>query len=404
MNSTKGDVMKRNLIIIVLSLIGHILLAQTKIHIPEPFGDQFIESELISEVTLIPLIIDRYGMITPDMEMKVDGDNYFILDNKFKQCVYRFNNAGELLNTICEQKKKNEDESLPDLNNPIKFSIDPFRKQVDVYNFEHSIVYQYKYSGTKVGQFNLNVNPADFIRDNKGDYWIYTGWNNSETPYRLLKADKNGSIIDRKLRLPTKCTPTEGFSFYNAGNEICFWELFGNATYTIDNNAIKPEYLFNFGNYNLPRDYHILKGDESFVMINKSGYYTVKKFIENNDFAYFFLNFNSNSQREMFHVIHDKKANQVHIYIENAAIAAFDKAQSITNNNELLFLVSPRKIRQLLGGGTDFVPAPFMGIDEKAAETGDLRNPVILKIKLQSIVDYKPEMEFEGNDSLYFDN
>lgn len=397
----ESEVMMRSLTLIILFFLGQLLFGQTKINIPEPFGDHFIESELITEVTIVPLSLERNGMISPDMEMKVDGDNYFILDNKYKQCVYRFNSSGELLNTICEKKKENVETDLPELNNPVKFSIDPFRKQVDIYNFEHSIVFRYNYDGSKTGQISLKVSPSDFIRNQNGDYWIYTGWNNSETQYRLLKTDKDGRIIDRKMRLFSKCTPTEGFAFYIAGQKICFWELFGNTVYSIDKNEIKPEYLFNFGGHNLPLNYHMMEGVDSYMMIQQSGYYTLKKYLENDNFSYFFLNYNSIEQREMFHIIHDKKSNQIHIYIENSAIGVFDKAQTITADNELLFLVAPRKLRQLLGGGTDFVPAPFTGLEEKV---GRSRTPIILKIKLQSLADYLPEKKNEGSDSLYFDN
>ena len=389
----------RNWILLALVFWAQLLIGQTKIHIPEPFGDRFIESELISGVSIVPLAIERYRMITSDMEMKVDGDDYFILDNKVNQCVYRFNGTGELLNTICEEKKEAGEEDLPQLNNPAKFSIDPLRKQVEIYNFENSIITQYRYDGTKTGQLNLSVSPSDFIREKDGNYWIYTGWNNSETQYRLLKTDERGNITDRKMRLISKCTPTEGFAFYNTGNAICFWELLGNTAYKIEKNEITPSYLFNFGNRNLPLNYHIMEGDDSFMMINQSGYYTVKKYLENDDFAYFFLNYNSIEQREMFHVIHDKKAGQIYIYTENSAIGAFDKAQSLTADNELLFLITPRKIRQLLGGGTEFVPASFVGLEE---QVGRMRNPVILKIKLQSVEGYQPVNT--SNDSLYFDN
>ena len=389
----------RSWITLLLVFYVQLLVGQTKIHIPEPYGDRFIESELIAEVSIIPLNIERYGMISPDMEMKVDGDDYFILDNKYKQCVYRFNGEGELVNTICENKEE-DDGDLPKLNNPAKFSIDPFRKQVEIYNFENSTVTRFKYDGTKVGQISLTVSPSDFISDREGNYWIYTGWHNSETQYRLLKTDSKGNIIERKMRLPSNCMPTEGFAFYNTGEEICFWELLGNTAYSITGNDIKPEYLFNFGSHNLPREYHIMEADVSYAMITNTGYYTLKKYIENDDFAYFFLNYNGLDQREMFHIIHDKKSNQVYIYTEDSAIGAFDKAQAITADNELLFLVSPKKLRQLLGGGTDFVPAPFVALEEQVS--GRMRNPVILKIRLQSVAREQPQNE--NYDSLYFGN
>ena len=397
MNRLKSSVF----LIIGLMIFVNQVSGQTKIHIPEPFGDSFLESELIHEVTFIPLEIERYGMIASDMEMKVDRDQYFILDDKFTQCVYRFGSDGKFLNNICEQKSATKTSDEPVLSNPAKFNLDPNRKRIEIYNFENSTISRFHYDGKKEGQISFSTTPSDFVRNKKGDYWVYTGWNNSTTQYRLLKLDDKGKTIDRKMRLLSKCTPTEGFAFYTDDDNVYLWELLGNTAYLIKNDEITPRYLFDFGIYSLPLNYHILPGEESFKLINQNGYYTVKKYLENNNFTYFFLNYTSLERREMFHVIHDKRSGQIHVYTENAGIAAFDKAQALTNDDELVFLVAPRKLRQLLSGGTDFVPESFTLLSE---ELRPLRNPIVLKIKLQSFVDEVPENEHENNEDLYFND
>ncbi|MFA9391662.1 MAG: 6-bladed beta-propeller [Prolixibacteraceae bacterium] len=389
----------RGYITFFLMLVGIFVAGQTKIIIPEPYGDNFIESELISNVSFVPLQLDRLGVISPDMELKVDGEDYFILENRNSQCVYHFGSEGELLNTICEQKPAQEADNLPILNNPAKFSLNPYLKQIEIYNFENSIINRFSYDGKSVGKLDFGISPSDFVRDNLGNYWVYMGWHNSESQYRLIKADQNGKVIDRKMRLISNSIPFEGFAFYINNNDIYFWETLGNTVYAIEKEGIVPKYLFDFGSHNLPLNYHMLKGDDSFKYITDAGYYTVKKYVGNDDFDYLFLNYTSNQQREMFHVIHDKKAEQIFVYTENSAIGAFDKAQSITAENELVFLVSPRKIRQLLSGGTEFVPAPFMNLVEGL---GRERNPVILKIQLKSFA--AEIQEAPGTGGTYFEN
>lgn len=385
-------------VFLLLILVGVVSwsFGQTKIIIPEPYGDNFIESELISEVTFIPLQLERMGMITSDMEMKVDGDDYFILDNRNTQCVFHFGSEGQLLNTICEKKPTNEGDNLPDLSNPAKFSLNPYLKQVEIYNFQNSEIYRFGYDGKPAGKISLEISPSDFVRDASGSYWIYMGWHNSESQYRLLKTDANGKVLDRKMRLISNSTPTEGFAFYPTKNEICLWELLGNTIYSIENNQAVPKYLFDFGAHNLPYNYHMMNGDDSFKYISDAGYYTVKKFVGNDDFAYLFLNYTSSQQREMFHIIHDKKSEQIFVYTENSAIGAFDKAQAITDNDELVFLVTPRKLRQLLSGGTEFIPAPFENLVE---DLGRERDPVILKIKLRSMSANEDEFLPTEDDS-----
>lgn len=362
---------------------------QTEISLPRPFGDNFIESELIEEVTYIPLTQERMGTISPDMELRFENNFYFILDNKFTQCVYRYSPEGELINTICEEKKA-EGEDLPELKNPATFNINPYYEQVEIYNFQESTVKRYSFNGTKIDQISFPVNPADFIRDKAGNYWIYTGWNHNDTQYRLIKCDKNGKIIDRKMRLVTRFIQTMSYAFSLYNDKILMWELLGNATYTINNDDVTERYNFFYGINNLPPNFHIVDTRESLQRMNNLGYYSVKKYLENDDFAYFFLNYTKTAtqERELLHIIHDKKAKQIFKYTENAAIGAFDKAQAITDKNELVFLVAPRKMRQLLSGGVDFVPEAFYDLEENVRK---IRYTMVLKIKLKSLADQSSE-------------
>jgi hypothetical protein len=90
-------------IYVSILLLMNILFVKGQVEISllqQPLID-FIESPLISEVSFTPLQINKIGMISQDMEMKYYDNNYFILDNKFTQCVYRFDEEGLLLNTIC---------------------------------------------------------------------------------------------------------------------------------------------------------------------------------------------------------------------------------------------------------------------------------------------------------------
>lgn len=397
--------MRAVILIIGFLIATKLLLAQVNIDIPQPYGENFIESELIESVSILPLDIEKSGLITADMEMKVDGNDYFILDNKKTQCVYHFNAEGKLVNTICIEKEKT-DKNLPDLNNPAWYSLNPYKKHIELYRFENSTIYRHNYDGELVGKTSLETTPSDFIRDKNGLYWLYTGWNNSETQFRLIKANEAGNVVSRELRLVTKCTPTEGFSFFASPHRILFWEILNNEVYAIEGNSIKALYEFNFGAHNLPRDYHIARQEDSFTLINQNGYYGIKKVLENENYTYFFLNYTSMERREMFHVLHNKKSNEVKIYTENPAIAAFDKAQYLTDDNELIFLVSPRQVRRLLSSGTDFIPASFADLTD---EISKYRNPVLLKIKISDSLQQNeaPSEDYyfdeSGGDSEYFD-
>ncbi len=375
--------MRTKAVMLTLTLsiaISLVLMAQpVRIDLPEPVGEDFIGSSLFRSVSFVPLAVEKSAIITHDMELKVAQGQYFVLDNKFLQCVYRFDKDGRFLNTIGGEQRTTQQANQPQLVNPIKYSVDPIQRQVDVYNFENSEIRRYHFDGKRIDRIDININPADFIRERNGGYWFYAGWNNPETAFRLLRADRAGKIVGREKRLITKCTTTEGYSFHDSGKSISHWELLGNVTYRIVNNEVKEAFQFNYGTYALPLMFHQMDAQESFQLINKNGYYSIKKFMENDNFAYFFLNFTSPSLREMIHVIYDKKNKNPYILNELANIGAFDKAQALTDDDELIFFVSPRQIRRVFGRPGAEIPEVFAEVYEKIA---DVRFPVALSIKL----------------------
>jgi hypothetical protein len=302
----------------MLALVSNTtLFAQpVKINLQDPEGINFIESEMIEEVVAIPLNLENPRTIAEDMEMRYIDNNFFILDNKFKQCIYRFDEEGNLLNSIGERAIETKESNLPVLTNPVKFIVDDHQNRVEIFNFEQAQIQRYGYDGKKYDKVPLKLDPADFIRDKQGFYWIYTGWNHKETSYRLLRMDRSMNQIDQKMRLITKCTPTQGFSaFYESNNGICFWELLGNITYVIRKENVEPSFVFNYGGFQLPGTFHNMLASESILLLNKNGYYSMKKYMENESFAYFFLNFTSSDKRYMIHVIYDKKAKKI-IYLQ----------------------------------------------------------------------------------------
>ncbi len=382
---------KRFLLAIIILLGTLSSKSQVKIQFSRLTDENFIESSLLSELKFTELQLEKTGMIAPDMELKYEDNNYFILDNRFTQCVYRFDEEGALQNTICEKIFGDTINKMV-LKNPVKFSVNPFLKQVEIYNFESSNVQRFSYDGNYRDKIKFTINPSDFIRDKDGNYFIYTGWNNKESQFRLLQTDYNGNVTDRKMRLVSKCTPTEGMSFYNAQNGICMWELLGNSTYMIKKGNVTESFNFDFGTKSLLPNYHELEASESYQLINHTGYYTIKKYLENDNFSYFFMNFTSSEDKQMIHVIYDKKTKKTYKLLENAKIAAFEKAQALTENNELVFLVSHRKFRQIFNS-EDQTSSPVFS--EFAEAISSLRNTVVLRIKLQSIENQENESSKE---------
>jgi hypothetical protein len=352
--------------------------SQVEISLIQPIKENFIESELITGISFFPLQYEKYGNISPDMELKVDGSNYFILDNKFTQSVFRYNEKGELVNNITTQKQVAKDKNLPILINPAKFNINPALDQVEIFSFENLSLNRFTYSGKKIDQIVFPINPSDFTRDSKGNYWLYTGWNNKDSQFKLIQTDQNGKIIDKKMRLVTKCTQIVSYAFSNFKDAIYLCELLGNSTYKIENSNITETFSLNFGTHNLSPAFHSMNAFDSYQMLNRNGYYSVKKYLENENFAYFFLNYTTESQKECYHLIYDKKNKKTYSYFEDAAIA-LDKAQALTDDNELIFLVAPRNIKRLASTESITLPPVF---DEIVQASDSIKNTMVVKIKL----------------------
>jgi len=104
------------------------------------------------------------------------------------------------------------------------------------------------------------------------------------------------------------------------------------------------------------------------------------------------MNFTSSEDKQMIHIIYDKKTKKTYKLLENAKIAAFEKAQALTENNELVFLVSPRKFRQIFNSEDQTIAPVF---SEFAEAISSLRNTVVLRIKLQSIENQENESSKE---------
>jgi hypothetical protein len=359
-------------------------ISQIEISLTQPITENFVKSELIQEVAFIQLQYEKINTISFDMELRYDNKNYFILDNKQTQCVYRYDQDGALLNLICEQIPEETENNIPVLTNPVKFNVNPYLEQVELFNFQSSTLQRYSYNGKKIDEITLPINPSDFTRDSNGNYWIYTGWNHKETQFRLLKTDLNGKIIDRKMRFPTKCTPIENFAFSISAKGICMWELLGNSTYIISGNLLSETFYLNYGLKNLSQLFHSMDAKDSYQFLNLNGYFSLKKYLENDHFAYFSINYKSSEGRNIFHLIYDKKTQKTFRYTEDAAIDAFGKAQALNENDELVFLVSPRRIRQLSANTEDPLPTVF---DELSEAVKTVRNTMIVKIKLKSPVN-----------------
>ena len=354
------------------------VFSQINIQMIQQIQDNFIESDLINEVSYIALQYERIETIKPDMELKTDGDNYFILDSKQTQNVYRYNALGELLNTITTQKQATGSADMPVLNNPVKFNINPYKDHVEIFNFENSSLSRFSYDGKKIDQIIFPLSPSDFIRDSKGDYWIYTGWNNKESQFRIIHTDQSGKVIDKHLRLITKCTPFESYAFSSFKNTVYFWELIGNSVYKIENSALNETFRFNYGPKTITDAFHSMNAYDSYQMINRNGFYSIKKYLENERLAYFFLNFNTETSKENFHLIYDKKNSKLFKYREDAA-AGLDKAQALTENDELIFLAAPRNLKRILTNPDYVIPESFT---ELAEESGAMKNVMILKVKI----------------------
>jgi len=95
------------------------------------------------------------------------------------------------------------------------------------------------------------------VKFKNGDYLIYTNMRNErEMPYKLVRINKDGEIVSRKLAYSAKTIQTTSSPFVKTNADSYLFSEHGCDTiYQVTQTEISPLSYFNLGKYQMPFEY-----------------------------------------------------------------------------------------------------------------------------------------------------
>jgi len=164
-------------------------------------------------------------------------------------------------------------------------------------------------------RINPDINVKDKIGFAENHYYMY--FNNKTTLqlegdyYNIGIYASNGKLIGNKLKIDENnlwFTYSQKHNFYFFETGAYFIEPFDNMIYLLDDGDLKPKYMVDFGEFNLPGNFfrNIESTDKRISILGRSKYANVIDcFVDMNNFIYFTYV----KKNDIFNVIYSKKRN-----------------------------------------------------------------------------------------------
>ena len=306
-------------------------------------SNDLFSSDIIESVQLIELETNEVSLIGNLGRIIITENEIFMLNNpnprSSQMSILRFGIDGQFLNSIGRTGKgPGEFIGVND------FFVNKKTEQVELVCSQNNMLL-FKVTGEYSGQVkNPNKIPVNsFIKTNESNYFIYGGPNNGFDNHRIYLIDSDGEIIKKYLGQETNLSPiANDNNFILSGNDIIFRESFNDTIYRLNNEGIEPYYVFEFGNYSLPKDMD-LSTDPS--AINNCAILALLH--ENKDYmlSAFFI---YGSNLPLSFILKSKITGNKRLISmpeESEFLASFDGPGYLTDNNEIVFLLQPIDIK-----------------------------------------------------------
>jgi hypothetical protein len=343
-------------------------------------SNDLFSSGIIESVQLIELETNEESLIGMPGRIIITENEIFILNipniGSSQMNILRFGIDGQFLNSIGHTGKgPGEFMGVND------FFVNKKTEQIELV-CSHNQMLLFKVNGEYSGEIkNPNKIPVNsLIKTNDGNYFIYGGPNNGFDKHRIYLVDSEGEIIKKYLGQETNLSPIANENnFIQSGSEILFRESFNDTIYRLNNEGIVPYYIFDFGNYSLPKDIHL--STDFFSAINDCAMPVL--LYENKDYilSAFFI-FGSNLPLSF--ILKSKITGNTKLISmpeESEFVASFDGPGYLTDNNEIVFLLQPIDIKF---NSTKLMKIPMM--DElltKILPVDENSNPFLVMAKIK---------------------
>jgi hypothetical protein len=260
--------------LVLLTLISCTRNKLDNLVIPVNFSEaiNLFESDLLEEIHLVQLETKEESMIRGIDKILIHDQDIFILNiaqpkNPHPQDLFRFSLEGEYLNKYGRVGRGPEEYiSIFD------FLVSDKTNQVEILTGPVNKVLIYKKDGSIVNQIKIteNIRVHSFSKTNSDNYLVCSGANNGVDNYRIQILNKEGEIINRFLGQKTNLFGLVEQNFTTTTNGAFFRESFNDTIYFVDDRSIEPFQVFNFAEYNLPKDVFNLNQETFFQSIKGS--------------------------------------------------------------------------------------------------------------------------------------
>lgn len=346
-------------------------------------GDDLFHSEIIRDIEIIPLETSDSSLIGTGPECLVGSTgDYYVIDKNGCQKILRYDASGKFLNTIGNRGKgpqeylKISNIWMDSATGQLMVFSNPDTKQC-IYDPQGQFI-----SGRKIDSQFLQGMPSA-----EGNLWLYLGHMNGASDHRLLKLDSNDKITDGILSAKVQIMPMdETFPVFIQGEDdrILLRETFNNQICSLIGDSLVPVYAFDFGEYNIPKQYFEMDDiGKSVEYIMQHKFVSIDRFMETQKYALIqALLMNPGGDNLLTYGIQDKKTKQWTWFNftapqTNTALGV-NTIQTLTNQGDLICLVEPQKLIALSQADR----AIFSNPDMISALT-DESNSVILKCRLK---------------------
>ncbi|MDR3095284.1 MAG: 6-bladed beta-propeller [Bacteroidales bacterium] len=334
----------------------------------------FFSADIFSQIEYLPLETTEDCLLSDALRLKMLDNDFYILDYKAHHKVFRFSSAGQFLNTIGQRGK-----GPHEYTHVMDFAIDTEDKSIDLLIEPQSKIFRYHTDGSWVGEINTNI-PAQSFAKMKGCYVLNISYSNYFSKERLYKIDEQGQIITKFHPITTKLVSLTEPNFFQTDTSIIFHESFSNIVYEVSSGEAHPLYQFDFGEYDIPSTIHEMESLKALDLLNQRGMRTILRFCENKKFAHFAIQQQQEQHALIYNYLFINKENGhcviLQVSSENSDFAAFGHVAMITENDELVFLVHPYNLVDLIEKYSFFKGNISTSINEDM-------NPFIAKIKLK---------------------
>ena len=345
-------------------------------------GDGIFRSSFIHEIELIPLETTDSSLIGTSPECIVDRDGgYYIADMNGSQKILRYDSTGRFLNTI-GSRGHGPQEYLGISN----YLIDTLTGHVSVFSNLDKKVCVYDKDGTFVSSRTFSI-PFSQGWPVGECYWLYEGYMNGHSEYRVLKIDAQEKIMETLLPADVQIMPmAESFPVFIpvSGGKLLLRETFGNQIYCLEDGNAVPIFEFDFGTYSIPDEYYEMDDvKESGNYIMQRDFVCIDRFMENKKYVFVqALLKKTDDKNGLVYGILDKRSEQWQWYtfadIMNNRHPGAGTVKILTPENELLCLVDPTRLMDM--------PSEERSVFKNPVVIGNLTeesNPVLIKCQLK---------------------